>query len=180
MPYQRSEGRLCCCNPLIAEYQMTSQKPPRPKKPFLKTGVGAILFFVCSVVVLNWVATAIGKRVNPERYAQVYDCRGEGEGRTFYPNTCEFDINVRYCLFLKTDQPGGETFCRTTLLKPGDGVETLIKDRMDLKAEGREIWSSMVWSCKAPFEPAMVPTLHNSMQKEKGCRKPRPATDAEG
>lgn len=131
---------------------------------------GVIACFVISVIITNITADFIGKQTRPHRFAKTYDCRGgANEGKVFYRNTCEYEINLRYCLYLEGDVT--PDLCRTTLLAPQEGIETLISDRLSLKAEnpGQEIVRTSVWSCKAPFEPGMVPTQHKPSIKEQGC-----------
>ena len=143
-----------------------------PKRSLLKPGkrgmgcLGTLVFFIVAAVVTNFTADFFGKRLNPERYAQVYDCSETGDiGLT---NTCGYDINLRYCFYLTGE--GNQTFCRTNHLKPGQGVTTLLPDRA---AQDKEIWSTAYWSCKAPFEPDMIRNINNFTILERGCRRPQ-------
>ena len=128
--------------------------------------LGLIAFFIIAAIVTSLLADFIGKRLKPERYAQVYGCHESGD--ISYTNTCDFDVNVRYCLYLSGE--GTQTFCRTNRLKPGEGVTTLMTDRA---AQEREIWSTAYWSGRPPLQPDMIHNLHNSNILERGCRRPQ-------
>lgn len=129
-----------------------------------------LVIFIILVVVINYIGDFAGKAQWPERYAQIYGCRGEPEGTTYYTNECDEPIHLRYCFYTR---PGtSDTACRTNLLQPGEGISELINDRLALKNAGLDIWSTQVWACKLPYMPDMVPNMHKRTQIERGCRKP--------
>lgn len=131
---------------------------------------GVVGFFIIGSMSVNYLADFIGKRTHPQRYAQIYGCRGERDGSTYYTNTCDEPIHLRYCF--RTERDSFKTVCRTALLKPGEGVDNVTHDAIALNQAGAEIWSREVWACKLPFLPDMVGNINKPQQKERGCRKP--------
>ncbi|MAK62733.1 MAG: hypothetical protein CMK09_17320 [Ponticaulis sp.] len=131
---------------------------------------GVILLFAVMVVATNFIGDFLGKQQRPQRYAQIYGCLGEPENGVYYINTCDEPIHLRYCFY--TEPGTHNTVCRTSLLQPGEGVSTVISDRLAMRAAGADIWSSQIWACKLPFLPDMVPNIHKRTQMERGCRKP--------
>ena len=131
---------------------------------------GVVGFFIISVLVTNFLADFVNTRTHPQRYAQIYGCRGDRDGSTYYANKCDEPIHLRYCFY--TEAGTSKTACRTALLEPGEGVDTVVSDSLALKRQGVDIWATQIWACKVPFLPDMVPNRNKRTQMERGCRKP--------
>lgn len=131
---------------------------------------GVVGFFVIGVIATNFLADFVGKRTHPQRYAQIYGCRGDRDGSTYYTNQCDEPIHLRYCFY--TEGGTSKMACRTSLLQPGEGVDQVVNDSLALTQAGADIWSRQVWACQTPFLPDMVSNMHKPQQKERGCRKP--------
>ncbi len=136
------------------------------------TLIGLLTFFIVFSVLVSLLGDFLMSRSHPHRYARADACLGQKIGTTYWPNSCDFEIKVRYCFYLGLleGQVRPDQVCHTKNLDTGQGVETLIDDRLSVRAEGREIVDSTVWACKSPYEPGMVPNRHKQTMLEKGCQ----------
>ena len=137
-----------------------------------KTGKGKIspllgvLAFVVIAVAIFLFSGFLGKLARPHAYALVNECIGEPANGQFFNNSCETEINLRYCV---RAQSGPENdVCRTQSLPPGSGVDTYVNDR---RALGDDFSDRDVWACQPPYQPDMVVTQHNSALYRQGCRR---------
>lgn len=141
----------------------------------VKKTLGPVAFIVMAVILLAGGKIAgdfIAKQTMPHRYAQAHQCRApepETNG-VYFANICDKPVNLRYCLYV--DNSTDPSLCKTEYLAPGKGAPDYITDRMAVKneaGEGSEISRVDIWSCFAPFEPAIVSDLNKRGLKIEGC-----------
>lgn len=126
-----------------------------------------VLAFVVIAAAIFVFSGFLGEQTRPHRYALVNECIGDPADGQFFINTCETDINLRYCARAVSGEEND--VCRTERLAPGTGSETYYPTRREM---GEDFRDRDVWACEAPYMPDMVVTNHNSALFREGCRQP--------
>lgn len=96
------------------------------------------------LMAIGFVSTLLWK---PEQLAKVNHCATYNSAELTYSNTCEFTINMQYCLYSK--QGVDQDFCRQFELVPGASTPSLNADLAQLGG----LLNNQKIACKSPYLP---------------------------
>lgn len=131
-----------------------------------KSGRFRILYAVLIFVVISVGGNFLADFLNPQRKALVPACIDTKQPDAWFTNSCDFDIRLSFCLETGTDEDYSD--CPVIPLAPGEGASPP-KGR---KTEADVYGNRHIWACKAPFRPAMKPSLSNRNIMQAACARP--------
>lgn len=137
----------------------------RHRFPFVSSGkrVGYV-FPLAALALVSAAGFATTCFFQPEKYAKVNHCATYNETELTYSNTCDFEVNIQYCMF---SEAGVERdFCRDFTLAPGASTPSL---RSDLNQLGGLLNNQKI-ACKAPYRPGQRRNA-NTKRWEPACMK---------
>lgn len=96
---------------------------------------------------------------HPEQLAKVNKCASYNETDLTYTNSCDYDINMQYCMWSQSGEE--KDFCRDIALAPGESTPSL---RNDLAQLGGLLNNQKI-ACKAPYLPGQRKDMNNKRWK---------------
>ena len=102
-------------------------------------------------------------RIDPAVAARAPDCLELADGSLAYTNTCEVEINFRYCF---TTTPGtGLQNCETIALAPDETSHSLFDEYRAANADGVH-----EYACEAPYLPVRIQSYTDRHVDIDACR----------
>ncbi len=137
------------------------QVPETAKRTQSRFGRGVIVIALLVVVVIG--GRFLQGQLDPAMAARAPDCLELSDESLAYINTCEAEINFRYCF--TTDPATGFQNCETIALAPNEASHSLFEEYRAANANGVH-----EYACKAPYTPVRIQSYTDRHVDIDACR----------
>ena len=131
-----------------------------------KSGRLRVFYAVLIFVVISIAGNFLADFLNPQSKALVPTCIDRTQPDAWFTNSCDFDINLSFCLENEADKDYSD--CPSMSLNPQKGVSPPTGRKLEADVYGHR----HIWACKAPFRPVMKPGMANRNIMQTGCARP--------